>query len=128
MARSQIGRLRAIEQKEARARELLKQVQKEREKVIAPTRAKIEGVFGRVLTEVIRERLEAIVCLRLNQGALEKDLREVLERHLPLREQKNRDKKSAEIAAAAEEDELSFQIMGVLDSVGETEESSASQS
>lgn len=125
MAKSQIGRLRAIEQKEARARELLAQIQQEREKVVAPTRAKIEAVFGRVLSETIRERLEAIVGLRLNQGALEKDLREVLERHLPLREERSAKTVPAEVAAAAEEDDLSLQIAGDMDNVGEAGEASA---
>lgn len=125
MAKSQIRLLRAIEQKEARARELLEQIQKEREKVIAPTRAKIEAVFGRVLSEMLRERLEAIVGLRLNQGALEKDFRELLERHLPLREKRSGKVVPAEVAVAAEEDELSFQIADDIDNVEEADESSA---
>ncbi len=124
MAKSQIGRLRAIEQKEARARELLEQIQKEREKVIAPTRAKIEAVFGRVLSETLRERLEAIVGLRLNQGALEKDFREVLERHLPLKEKSSGRAVPAEVAMAAEEDDLSFQIADDIENVEETDKSS----
>jgi len=125
MAKSQIGRLRAIEQMEARAREMLKQIQKEREKIVAPTRAKIEAVFGRVLSEVVRERLEAIVGLRLNQAALEKDLREAIERHLPLRSKEVSERPSAEVAAAEEEDDLSLQIARDLDNVGEVGETTA---
>lgn len=127
MARSQIGRLRAISQKEAKARELLEQIQQEREKVVAPTRAKIEGVFSRVLSEVIRERLEAIVGLRLNQGALEKDLREVLERHLPLRAAKAADQPDPEVAAAREEDDLSLQISAQIDNLGEADAAPAAR-
>jgi len=125
MAKSQIGRLRAIEQREARAREMLKQIQKEREKIVAPTRAKIEAVFGRVLSEVVRERLEAIVGLRLNQAALEKDLREAIERHLPLRGKGASERPLSEIAAAVEEDELSLQIARDLENVGEVGEAVA---
>jgi len=125
MAKSQIGRLRAIEQREARAREMLEQIQKEREKVVAPTRAKIEAVFGRVLSEVIRERLEAVVGLRLNQAALEKDFREAIERHLPLRGEGASGRPSSEVAAAAEEDDLSLQIARDLDNVGEAGEAPA---
>jgi len=133
MAKSQIGRLRAIEQREARAREMLKQIQREREKVVAPTRAKIEAIFGRVLSEVVRERLEAIVGLRLNQAALEKDLREAIERHLPLRgkvasERPSSEVAAAEVAAAAEEDDLSLQIARDLDNVGEVGEAAAPRS
>ena len=128
MAKSQIGRLRAIEQREARAREMLKQIQREREKVVAPTRAKIEAIFGRVLSEVVRERLEAIVGLRLNQAALEKDLREAIERHLPLRGKVASERPSSEVAAAAEEDDLSLQIARDLDNVGEVGEAAAPRS
>jgi hypothetical protein len=127
MAKSQISRLRAISQKEAKARELLEQIQQEREKVVAPTRAKIEGVFSRVLSEVIRERLEAIVGLRLNQGALEKELREVLERHLPLRNAKAADPPDPEVAAAEEEDDLSLQISAQIDNLGEADAAPAAQ-
>jgi hypothetical protein len=121
MAKSQIGRLRAISQKEAKARELLERIQQEREKIVAPTRTKIEGVFSRVLSAVVRERLEAIVGLRLNQGALEKDLREVLERHLPMRGANAADRPDPEVAAAREEDDLSLQISAQIDSLGEDE-------
>lgn len=128
MAKSQIGRLRAIEQREARARELLEQIQKEREKVVAPTRAKIEAVFARVLSEVVRERLEAIVGLRLNQAALEKDLREAIERHLQLRAERASGRPSPEVAAGAEEDDLSLQIARDLDNVSEDGEATAPHS
>jgi hypothetical protein len=127
MAKSQIGRLRAISQKEAKARELLQQIQQEREKVVAPTRAKIEGVFSRVLSEIIRERLEAIVGLRLNQSALEKDMREVLERHLPLRAAKTADQPAPEVVAAGEEDDLLLQISAQIDNLGEADATPAAR-
>jgi len=125
MARSQIGRLRAIEQREARAREILEQIQKEREKIVAPTRAKIEAVFGRVLSEMVRERLEAIVGLRLNQAALERDLKEAIDRHLQPRVKRTSGHPSSEVTAAEEEDELSLQIARDLENAGEVGEDPA---
>jgi hypothetical protein len=122
MARSQIGRLRAISQKEAKARELLERIQQEREKIVAPTRTKIEGIFSRVLSALVRERLEAVVGLRLNQSALEKDLREVLERHLPMRSADEAKKPDPDLAAAKEEDDLSLQISAQIDNLEEDEE------
>jgi hypothetical protein len=127
MPKSQIGRLRAISQKEAKARELLERIQQEREKIVAPTRTKIEGIFSRVLSAVVRERLEAIVGLRLNQNALERDLREVLERHLPMRGAKSADRPDPRVEAAKEEDDLSLQISMQVDNLGEDEEASAAR-
>lgn len=127
MARSQIKRLKAIEQKEARARELLAQIEKEREKVVAPTRAKIEALFGRVLSETIRERLESVVGVRLNQAVLEKDFREVLNKHFAGKKNPLEKEIPREMLIAEEEDDMSLKIANELENFGEIDSVSGSQ-
>lgn len=82
MAKSLSTKLKDIKKLEDRAKKELEKARLETEKLIAPTRGKLESVFKERIDKFVRENLEEVISMKIEKTSLSKEIDELLFRNV----------------------------------------------